>query len=140
MVRKLVVILFVMSALLVTAGTALAQKPGAHWNVDPVCTYNSTKTTITCTEGVAAGLGSAAVTFVATTPGGCETRGNQNEPGGHVQSPVYNLVPRGGRINTPQVTLSANCPPGLNQFLGPAVTYTLSRNGTIVLQTTFTAT
>ncbi|HEX6421352.1 MAG TPA: hypothetical protein VFZ77_22815, partial [Acidimicrobiales bacterium] len=91
--------------------------------------------TVTCTEGKVGGLGNQPVFFVASFPGDCVTRGNENTPQGHVQSPQQLIQPRGGHINTPPVTLQVDCPPGLILRVGDAVTYTITNQaGEIVFQ------
>ena len=112
----------------------LAQKPGAHVLEDPVCTINDG--TITCTGGSAAGLGNQAVIVSASAPAGCSTRPDSNNPPGHAQFTSAPIQPRGGRINFPTFTLSADCPPGLNSFIGSVVTYEI-RTGAGALVLTF---
>lgn len=119
---------------------ALAQKPGAHVLEEPVCTLNDS-TSISCTNGSAAGLGNQAVIVSASAPAGCSTRPDSNDPPGHAQFTSEPIQPRGGRINFPDFTLSADCPPGLNPFIGTVVTYEIrTGDGTLVLSFQVTAT
>jgi hypothetical protein len=117
------------------ATVALAQKSGAHLLESPVCTESGG--TVTCTGGSAAGLGNQPVTVSADVPAGCETKPGSNQPPGHAQAQSQPIQPRGGRINFPTLTLSADCPPGLNPVIGDTVTFTiLTETGQLVF--TFT--
>jgi hypothetical protein len=138
-------ILLVSSATILTVvaltAVALAQKSGAHLNEDPVCTLSADGSTITCTGGTAAGLGNQPVTVSASAPAGCETKPGNNQPAGHAQESSEPIQPRGGRIDFPDFTLTADCPPGLNTVLGTTVTYTiLTTDGVLVFTFTVTAT
>ena len=115
--------------------TTFAAAQNAHLLSSPVCTLSGT--TVVCTGGKAAGLGNAPVTVSADIAAGCETRSGSNQPSGHAQAQSAPIQPRGGRINFPTLTLSADCPPGLNPVFGSTVTYTiLDAEGNVVL--TFT--
>jgi hypothetical protein len=141
MMRRITIFLSALALVALTAtSAAAANKPGAHWLSEPVCTYNSDHTSITCTAGSVAGVGSVALTFIATTTGGCTTSGNESSPPGHLQSSPQTLTPKGGRIDIPSVNFTVNCPPGLNASLGPEVIYTLSNGATIVFQASVIAT
>ena len=108
---------------------ALAQKAGAHVLESPVCTLSSNGSSITCTGGSAAGLGNQPVAVSASCPAGCSTKPGSNDPSGHAQFQSEPIQPRGGRINFPTFTLSADCPPGLVSFVGTTITYTITTAG-----------
>lgn len=119
---------------------ALAQKPGAHVLEEPVCTLDTGSTSITCENGSAAGLGNQAVIVSASVPAGCQVKPGTNDPPGHAQFTSEPIQPRGGRINFPTFTLSADCPPGLVPTIGTVVTYEIRRgDGTLVLTFQVTA-
>jgi len=95
---------------------------------------------ITCVGGSAAGLGNQPVIVTASADAGCETRPGNIEPAGHAQFTSEPIEPRGGRIDFPTFTLTADCPPGLNPVIGTTVTYTiLTDNGELVFTFTVTA-
>src|SRR5215203_4609791 len=112
---------------------AIAQKPGAHLLSEPVCTI--TDGSITCVGGSAAGLGNQPVVVTADVPAGCETKPGSNEPPGHAQATSEPIQPRGGRIDFPTFTLTADCPPGLIPVIGTTVTYTILTTGGILVFT-----
>jgi hypothetical protein len=120
---------------------ALAQKSGAHVGEEPVCTLSADGTSITCVGGYAAGLGNQAVIVSASAPAGCGTKPGSNNPPGHAQFTSEPIQPRGGRINLPTFTISADCPAGLVAFIGTEVTYEIrTGSGGLVLTFTVTAT
>jgi hypothetical protein len=136
MVRKFLIVATVITALVLTASAAFAApKPGAHWVTEPVCTVSGDGSSVSCTSGSVAGLGNEPVMFTASVPAGCSTRPDSNNPPGHAQFGPIEIQPRGGRINTPAFTLSADCPPGLNSFVGDEVTFTIFRSdGSVVFE------
>jgi hypothetical protein len=125
MLRKIGIIA-VLSLIVVAlaAVPALGAKPtssGIHFIDEPVCTFSTSGNTasISCEGGSVAGVGSQPVTVFYQAEGGCTTRGNDNEPGGHVQSPSQTVQPNGGRINLEDATITVRCPGGLNRVLDP---------------------
>jgi len=130
--------LAVMVVMAVT-NVGLAQKAGAHLLSEPVCTISGG--TVTCTGGSAAGLGNQPVVVSASVDAGCQTRPGNNEPAGHTQFTSAPIQPKGGRIDFPTITLSPDCPGGLNPVIGNIVTYTiLTEGGVLVFTFTVTAT
>src|SRR5918995_430361 len=82
----------------VTASVALAARPHPVQSGDPLtCTLNPAGTTVTC-SGELAGLGNVdAIRVTISTTGGCETRSDANQPGGHLQaqSPIIPVTENG---------------------------------------------
>src|SRR5215212_11215411 len=84
-------------ALALAAVPALAARPHEVVNNPIVCTLNANQT-VTC-SGSVAGLGNQAVVVTLDVDFACATRGNANQPGGHLQSVSAPIQPRNGRIN-----------------------------------------
>jgi len=116
----------VLSALaFLLASPGAAEAVSAHEVVSNpiVCTLNANQT-VTC-SGSVAGLGNQAVTVTLDVDFACATRGNGNQPGGHLQSVSVPIQPRNGRINFSETTGPAVCPPGLNPVVGDTATVTI---------------
>lgn len=60
---------------------------------------------------------------------GCATRGNENEPKGHEQAVSAPITPKGGNITFGQLSVSADCPPGLNPVFGDSVQFFIVQGG-----------
>jgi len=115
--------------------TAQAANPHEVRNNPIVCTLNSNQT-VTC-SGSVAGLGSEPVIAEVDVPFGCATRGNENQPGGHLQGASGPIQPRSGRINFSVTTGPASCPPGLNPVVGDTATVTIfDLEGNVLFTTT----
>jgi hypothetical protein len=124
-------------ALMVTALAAvpaLAANPHEVTN-DPIeCVLNNNGT-VTC-SGSVAGLGNRAVIAKVDVAFACATRGNANQPGGHLQSKSGPIQTRNGRITFSVTTGPASCPPGLNPVVGRTATVSILTLGGKVLYTT----
>ena len=93
---------------------------------DPIeCVLNNDGT-VTC-DGTVAGLGNVSrVTTNIDVPFGCATRGNMNQPRGHIQGTSGPLRVRNGRVTFSVTAGPAVCPNGLNPAVGDFATVTIS--------------
>jgi hypothetical protein len=113
---------------------ALAANPHEVANDPIICTLNPDQT-VTC-AGSVAGLGNRPVTAQVDVDFACATRGNENQPGGHLQAKTEPITPRNGRITFSLTTGPADCPPGLNPVVGETATVTILSAGGVTLFTT----
>jgi hypothetical protein len=122
-------------ALALAAVPALAASPHEVTNDPITCVLNQNQT-VTC-SGSVAGLGNRAVIARVDVDFACATRGNANQPGGHLQSNSEPIQTRNGRITFSVTTAgSASCPPGLNPVVGRTATVSILTLGGRVLYTT----
>src|SRR5919201_1440495 len=98
----------------VAAASALAQNP--HFVRTPTCSV--TNGTLTCTGGKIAGVGTEPTQVGIDVAAGCATRGNENQPKGHVQTLSAPIQPKGGNITFGPLSVAPDCPPGLNPVFG----------------------
>ena len=121
-------------ALAIAAVPALAASPHEVPRDPITCTLNQDMT-VTC-DGTVAGLGNVSrVTTEIDVPFGCATRGNMNQPRGHVQGTSGPLQVRNGRVTFSVTAGPAVCPNGLNPAVGDFATVTISDLGGNVLFT-----
>ena len=118
-----IVAVLALMALALAAVPALAARPHEVVNDPIVCTLNADQT-VTC-AGSVAGLGNQAVIAQVDVDFACATRGNANEPGGHLQAQSDPIQTRQGRITFSQTTGPAECPRGLNPVVGETATVTI---------------
>jgi hypothetical protein len=123
MKKLLLVLLSAFAFLLASPGAAEAVSAHEVVSNPIVCTLNADQT-VTC-SGSVAGLGNQAVVVTLDVDFACATRGNENRPGGHLQSVSAPIQPRNGRINFSETTGPADCPPGLNPVVGDTATVTI---------------
>jgi len=95
----------------------------------PTCTLSTDGTTVTCTGGKIAGVGTEPTQVGIDVAAGCATSGNGNEPRGHRQAVSAPITPKGGNIVFPSLSVSADCPPGLNPVFGTTVQFFIVQNG-----------
>ena len=136
MTRRLLAFLAVLStAFVLSTGTASAASPH-EVTKDPITCVLNADSTVTC-SGSVAGLGNQAVIARVDVDFACATRGNANQPGGHLQSQTEPIKTRNGRITFSVTSGPATCPPGLNPVVGETATVTLlDRAGAVLFQTT----
>ena len=136
--RKLgIVAVLSLMALALAAVPALAANPHEVTNDPIVCTLNANQT-VTC-SGSVAGLGNQPVRAQVDVDFACATRGNENQPGGHLQAKSAPITPHNGRITFSLTTGPATCPPGLNPVVGETATVTIfDLAGNILFRTTET--
>ena len=121
--------------LALAAVPALAARPHEVTNDPIVCTLNANQT-VTC-SGSVAGLGNQPVRAQVDVDFACATRGNANQPGGHLQAKTGLITPHNGRITFSLTTGPATCPPGLNPVVGETATVTIfSQGGAVLFRTT----
>jgi len=122
--RKLgIIAVLALMGLALAAVPALAANPHEVVNDPIVCTLNEDQT-VTC-AGSVAGLGNQAVIAQVDVDFACATRGNENQPGGHLQAQSDPIQTRQGRITFSETTGPAECPPGLNPVVGETATVTI---------------
>jgi hypothetical protein len=115
----------------VGGGSAMAAKSsgnGIHF-LEVSCT--STGTAVNC-EGTLVGLGTVPTSVQVVADAACATRGNGNEPKGHIQGTSEPITPRGGRIDFDVTSGSASCPNGLNPTIGDTATINVFQSGNLV--------
>ena len=136
--RLLTLLAVFATAFALTAGPAAAASAHEVTN-DPIrCVLSSNGTTVTC-SGSVAGLGNQVVVARVDVKFACATRGNANEPGGHLQAKSNPIQTRNGRITFSVTTGPAKCPPGLIPVVGKTATVTLLNSaGSVLFQTTKT--
>ncbi len=132
MLRKLGIIA-VLSLIVVALAAipALGARPHTVPSGEPItCTLNQQGDTVTC-GGELAGLGNVDfIDVLVDLPAGCATRGNENEPPGHVQVLDEDIpVDKSGRA-TFSTDVSPDCPRGLNEVFGDEATITVFEAGT----------
>ena len=121
--------------LAIAAVPALAARPHEVTNNPITCTLNANQT-VTC-SGSVAGLGNQPVRAVVDVDFACATRGNETQPGGHLQAKSGLITPTNGRINFNLTTGPATCPPGLNPVVGDTATVSIfSAGGTLLFTKT----
>jgi hypothetical protein len=122
-------------ALALAAVPVLAANPHEVTN-DPIeCVLNNNGT-VTC-SGSVAGLGNQPVRAQVDVDFACATRGNANQPGGHLQAKTGLITPHNGRITFSLTTGPATCPPGLNPVVGETATVSIfSQGGALLFRTT----
>lgn len=113
----------------VWAATAVAQNPHFIPNRTPTCSLNAAGDEVTCTGGKISGVGTEPTQVGIDVAAGCATRGNENEPRGHVQEVSAPITPKGGNITFGPLSVSADCPPGLNPVFGDTVQFFIIQDG-----------
>jgi hypothetical protein len=108
------------------AAPAVAQNP--HFVKTPTCTLSSDGTTVTCTGGKIAGVGTVPTQVGIDVAGGCANKPG-HEPRGHVQAVSQPITPKGGNIVFGSLSATADCPPGLSPVFGDVVTYFIVQDG-----------
>src|SRR5215218_4207146 len=95
--RKIgIIAVLALMALALAAVPALAARPHEVTNDPIVCTLNEDQT-VTC-AGSVAGLGNEPVSAQVDVDFACATRGNENQPGGHLQAKTEPIQTHQGRI------------------------------------------
>jgi hypothetical protein len=80
---------------------------------------------VTC-GGELATLGNVErIDVVVDVAAGCKTRGNENEPRGHIQGVEEDIPVRSGRATLDVTTDAPSCPNGLNPTVGRTATITV---------------
>ena len=126
--RISIVLAVLVAAVGLTAGAALASSP--HFvHPAPTCSLNGTGTTLTCTGGKIAGVGTEPTQVGIDVAAGCATSGNGSQPKGHKQAVSAPITPSGGNIVFPPLSVSVHCPPGLNPVFGSTVQFFIIQNG-----------
>jgi hypothetical protein len=125
--HRIVVALTVLVVAAVTAAGALAANP--HFVRTPTCSLSTDGATVTCTGGKIAGVGTEPTQVGIDVAAGCATSGNGNQPKGHRQAVSAPITPKGGNIVFPSLSVSADCPPGLNPVFGTSVQFFIVQNG-----------
>lgn len=123
--HRVVIPLIVLVVAALTAASAIAANP--HFVKTPTC--SSDGTTVTCTGGKIAGVGTEPTSVGIDVTAGCATSGNANEPKGHRQAVSAPITPKGGNIVFGRLSVSADCPPGLNPVFGDSVQFFIVQNG-----------
>src|SRR5215204_1757916 len=109
--------------LAIAAVPALAARPHEVTNNPITCTLNPDQT-VTC-SGSVAGLGNQPVRAVVDVDFACATRGNETQPGGHLQANPGLFTPQHGRMNRSLTTGPATCPPGLSPLVAEAASVSI---------------
>jgi hypothetical protein len=122
-------------ALALAAVPVFAASPHEVTNNPIECVFNNNGT-VTC-SGSVAGLGNRAVIAQVDVAFACATRGNEKQPGGHLQSKSGPIQTRNGRITFSVTTGPAKCPPGLNPVVGKTAKVSiLTLGGKVLYETT----
>jgi hypothetical protein len=124
---RIVIPLIVLVVAAVTAAGAVAANP--HFVRTPTCSLSNDGATVTCTGGKIAGVGTEPTQVGIDVAAGCATSGNGNEPKGHRQAVSEPITPKGGNIVFGELSVSADCPPGLNPVFGSSVQFFIVQNG-----------
>jgi hypothetical protein len=126
--RRIIIPLIVLAVAGLTAASAIASNP--HFiKPAPTCSLSNDGATVTCTGGKIAGVGTEPTQVGIDVAAGCATSGNQNQPSGHKQAVSGPIAPSGGNIVFGSLSVSANCPPGLNPVFGGSVQFFILQNG-----------
>jgi len=125
--QRIVIPLIVLAVVGLTATSAIASNP--HFVKTPTCSLSNDGTTVTCTGGKIAGVGTEPTQVGIDVAAGCATSGNGNEPKGHAQAVSAPITPKGGNIVFGPLSVSADCPPGLNPVFGSSVQFFIIQNG-----------
>ena len=137
--KILAIFIAVFGLLFAGVGTANAARPHTVPSGDAItCTVNDADLSVTCT-GELAGLGNVKLINVHVETGfACATRGNANQPGGHVQGDSGPIQVNNGRATFTVDTGPASCPPGLNPVVGATSTITVTdlRTGKVIYTVT----
>jgi hypothetical protein len=75
-----------------------------------------------------AGVGTEPTQVGMEAAGGCANKPG-HEPRGHVQAVSEPIPPKGGNILVPDLTASADCPPGLSPVFGDEATFFIVQGG-----------
>jgi hypothetical protein len=126
-VKKVIALGAVLGVVVAIAPSAIASNP--HFVNTPTCSLTNGGTTVTCTGGKIAGVGTEPTFVGIDVAAGCATSGNGNEPKGHKQAVTGPITPKGGNITFGSLSVSADCPPGLNPVFGTTVQYFIVQNG-----------
>jgi hypothetical protein len=134
--KTLFLLLSILGLLLSAPGAAVAANPHEVPN-DPIVCVENADLTVSC-SGSVAGLGNQAVIVQVDVDFACATRGNANQPGGHLQAQTGPIQPRNGRITFTGITTGpADCPPGLNPVVGDTATLSIfDLNDNLLFQAT----
>jgi hypothetical protein len=129
MTKILKVLALASTVMALTVAPALAASPHFIPNRTPTCSLNQAGDTVTCTGGKIAGVGTEPTQVGIDVAAGCATKGNGNEPKGHEQEVSAPINPKGGNITFGQLSVSADCPPGLNPVFGSTVQFFIVQDG-----------
>jgi hypothetical protein len=134
MQRFFVLLVAAFAAVIVLAVPAQGANPHEVPNDPLTCVLND-NLTVTC-SGSVAGLGNQPVVAQVDVAFACSTRGNDTQPGGHLQADTGPITPHNGRITFSDLTTGpADCPPGLNEDVGDtAIVSIFSLNGVLLFR------
>ena len=95
----------------------------------PTCSLSNDGATLTCSGGKIAGVGTEPTQVGIDVAAGCATSGNGNQPKGHRQALGAPIQPKGGNITFGSLSVSADCPAGLNPVFGTSVQFFIVQGG-----------
>jgi hypothetical protein len=132
-----IIAVLALMALAIAAVPALAAKPGAHEQKKDTITCTTDGFTVTC-SGTVSGLGNIdEANTEVLADFACATRGNGNQPKGHLQGDSGPLPVSNGSLTFSVETGPASCPSGLNPTIGQNATVNIfTDNGTTLVYTT----